>query len=122
MMLLSAIVTVTLFIVAVRLLKVAAPAASAVATAREATAAMVDGTLAAHDRGRVVRRAVRRLVGLSFDIVLRAAFAAVVPAATLYLFDALGLVSAAVATAFLLRPEVIAMSAAATVGAVLLWR
>jgi len=122
MMMLSAVVTVTLFIVAVRLLKVAAPAASAVATAREATAAMVDGTLAAHDRGRVVRQAARRLLGLSFDIVLRAAFAAVVPAATLYLFDALGLVSAAVATAFLLRPEVIGLSAAATVGAVLLWR
>jgi len=120
--LVSAVVTVALFIVAFRAMKLAAVAASAVATTREATAVMADGTLGDDAKEQAARRASKRLIILFFDIILRSALVLAVPAIALYLFDALDFVSFGVATAFLLRPEVIAVSAAATIGAAILWR
>lgn len=122
MTLISTVVTVALFIVAFRIMKIVTIAASAVATTRETTAIMADRTLGDDAKERAARRASKRLIVLFFNIVLRSTLVLVIPAIALYLFDSLGLVSFGVATAFLLRPDVIAVSAAATIGAAILWR
>jgi len=122
MILASAIVSVVLFIIAFRFMKVGSIAATAFATTRQATAVMTDGALGDDAKERAVRQASKRLLLLFLDISLRAALVFTVPAFALFLFDALGLVSFAVVTAFLLRWEVIAISAAAMIGAAFVWR
>lgn len=118
----SAVMTVALFILAFRFMKVASIAASALAMTRQASAVMADGTLGDDAKERAVREASKRLMGLFFDIALRSALVVAVPALALYLLDALGVASFEVVTAFLLRWEVIAVSAVAMIGAAVVWR
>lgn len=118
----SAVMTVALFILAFRFMKVASIAASALAMTRQASAVMADGTLGDDAKERAVREASKRLMGLFFDIALRSALVVAVPALALYLLDALGVASFEVVTAFLLRREVIAVSAVAMIGAAVVWR
>jgi hypothetical protein len=59
---------------------------------------------------------------LFLDITLRSALVLALPALALLLADSLGFVSFAVVTAFLLRWEVIAISALAMTGVAVLWR
>jgi len=122
MILVSAVVTVALFIVAFRVMKVASTAANAVATTRQATLVLTDGALGDDAKERAVRQASKRLMVLFFDITLRSALVLAVPALALFLFDALGLISIEVVMAFLLRWEVIAISAVAMIGAAVVWR
>lgn len=122
MILVSAVATVALFLVAFRVLGVAAIAATALAATRQATAVMADGTLGEEAKEQAVRQASKRLMLLFLDITLRSALVLALPALALLLADSLGLVSFAVVTAFLLRWEVIAISALAMTGAAVLWR
>jgi hypothetical protein len=122
MILVSAVATVALFLVAFRVLGVAAIAATALAATRQATAVMADGTLGEEAKEQAVRQASKRLMLLFLDITLRSALVLALPALALLLADSLGFVSFAVVTAFLLRWEVIAISALATTGAAILWR
>lgn len=122
MILVAAVATVALFLVAFRVLGVAAIAATALAATRQATAVMADGTLGEEAKEQAVRQASKRLMLLFLDITLRSALVLALPALALLLADSLGLVSFAVVTAFLLRWEVIAISALAMTGAAVLWR
>lgn len=91
MTVLAAVVTVTSFAIAFRLLKLWPVVAEMIAMTRSAAAVMVDGGLDDDIKEREIRTASKRLMGRFVEITARTAVLLAVPAVTLLGFDALGL-------------------------------
>lgn len=119
MTVLAAVIMVTSFAIAFRLLKLWPVVAQMIVMTRSAAAVIADRGLDDDIKEREIRTASKRLMGRFVEITARTAVLLAVPAVTLLGFDVLGLAPLDEVVAFLLRWDVVlaAMIAMVAVGA-----